>query len=226
MRVLNIDKREVLRYLGHKNQDIDNELDNLIDKCIEEVKNESRPLYIYKVFDVEKSQEGIRVVGTNLILKGNDIYSHLKDAKKCAIMAATLGVSIDNRIRITGKLDMTKSFILDATATDMIEKVCDKAESEIINLANSEGFKTNFRYSPGYGDLPIDIQGEIINILNANKSIGLTTTPSSILIPRKSVTAILGFLEPDASVSKKRSCATCNLRKTCNFRRDGGSCGN
>lgn len=226
MRILNIDKSEVLRYLGHKNQDIDNELDNLIDKCIEEIKKESRPLYIYKVFDVEKSKEGIKVIGTNLILKGNDIYNHLKKAKKCAIMAATLGVSIDNKIRITGKLDMTKSFILDATATDMIEKVCDKAEEEIIDIAKNEGFKTNFRYSPGYGDLPIDIQAEIISILNANKSIGLTTTPSSILIPRKSVTAIVGFLEPDTIVNKRRSCTTCNLRKTCNFRKDGGSCGN
>ena len=120
---------------------------------------------------------------------------------------------------------MTKSVILDSCATEFIEKVCDKAEGEIIELAKSKNYKTNFRYGPGYGDLPIDIQGEIIRILNANKAIGLTTTDTSILIPRKSVTAIIGFLDKDAEVSKERNCATCNLRKTCNFRREGGSCG-
>ena len=223
---MQIDKKEVLRYLGHKNQDIDEELDSLIELSIKEIKEMSKPLYTYKVFDVETTEdENISVVGTNLILEGKDIYKHLKDARKCAIMAATLGVVIDNKIRITSKIDMTKSFILDACATEMIEKVCDKAEAEIIDQAKAEGFKTNFRYSPGYGDLPIDIQGEVISILNANKTIGLTTTPNSILIPRKSVTAIVGFLEPHAEISKKKNCGTCNLRKTCNFRREGGSCG-
>ncbi len=223
---MDINKNEVLRYLGHKNQDIDDELNGLIELCIKEVQELTRPLYTYKIFDIEVIAENeIKVHGTNLLLKGKDIYNHLKDAKRCAIMAATLGISMDNKIRITGKMDMTKSFILDATATDMIEKVCDKAEAEIIEQAKSEGFKTNFRFSPGYGDLGMDIQGEIISILNANKILGLTTTTSSILIPRKSVTAIVGFLEPDAEVSKKRNCGICNLRKTCNFRREGGSCG-
>ena len=223
---LNIDKKEVLRYLGHKDQEIDQELDSLIDTCIVELEQVARPLYTYRVFDVAVTDNSeISIVGTNLILKGNDIFTHLKDAKKCAILAATLGVSVDNKIRVMGKTDLTKSFILDACATDRIEKVCDKAEAEIIEQAKAEGFKTNFRYSPGYGDLPIDIQGEIISILNANKTIGLTTTATSILIPRKSVTALVGFLEPEAKVVKKRNCGNCNLRKTCNFRREGGSCG-
>ena len=225
MNNLKIDKNEVLRYLGHKNQDIDKELNELIDLCIKEIKETARPLYTYKVFDLEKTKEGISVVGTNLVLKGKDIFKHLKDAKECAIMAATLGITVDNKIRIMEKTNMTKSVILDSCATEFIEKVCDKAEGEIIELAKSKNYKTNFRYGPGYGDLPIDIQGEIIRILNANKAIGLTTTDTSILIPRKSVTAIIGFLDKDAEVSKERNCATCNLRKTCNFRREGGSCG-
>lgn len=222
---MNIDKNEVLRYLGHKNQDIDEELNSLIDECMLEIVQISKPLYIYKIFDIEAKDDSISVLGTNLLLEGKDIYKHLKDAKRIAIMAATLGVNADNKIRITGKMDMTKSFILDACATDFIEKVCDKVEGEIIEKAKEENFKTNFRYSPGYGDLPIGIQGEIIGILNANKAIGLTTTESSIMIPRKSVTAIVGFLEQDAKVSKKKNCASCNLSKTCNFRREGGSCG-
>ena len=225
MSILNIDKNEVLRYLGHKNQEIDCALDSLIDKCLVEIVETSKPLHIYKIFDVEVNDDGVSILGTNLVLKGKDIYNHLKDAKKVAIMAATLGIQADNKIRITGKMDMTKSFILDACATDFIEKVCDKVENEIIEKAKLENYKTNFRYSPGYGDLSINIQGQIISILNANKAIGLTTTESSIMIPRKSVTAIIGFLEADVEVSKKRNCASCNLNKTCNFRREGGSCG-
>lgn len=224
---MNIDKKEVLRYLGHRNQDIDKELDNLIDICIEEIKKESKPLYVYKIFDTEVTNDkNIKILGTNLVLKGKDIYNHLKDAKKCAIMAATLGVNIDNIIRILGKREMTRSIILDSSATDAIEKVCDEAEEEIKQIAKNEGYITNFRYSPGYGDLSIEIQPEIINVLNANKTIGLTTTESFILIPRKSVTAIIGFLDKDTKIIKKRGCEGCSIYHTCNYRKEGVTCGN
>lgn len=221
---MKIDKNEVLRYLGYRNQDIDDELNNLIDLCITEIRETSKPLYTYKIFDLEKTEEGISVLGTKLILKGKDIYNHLKDARKCAIMAATLGIGVDNKIRITERTNMTKSVILDSCATEFIEKICDKAEEEISNLAKIKNFNTNFRYGPGYGDLPIEIQGDVISVLNANKSIGLTTTTSSVLIPRKSVTAIIGFLDEDAKISKIKNCNICKLRETCNFRRKGGVC--
>lgn len=227
MKYVNIDKNEVLRYLGYRDQKIEKNLDDLIDRCMVEIVETAKPLHVYEVFSIESSEEGIKVLGTNLILKGKAIYNHLKDARKCAIMASTLGIDVDNKIRILGKTDMTKSFILDACATDMIEKVCDSAEDEIKEKAKSEGLKTNFRFSPGYGDLPINIQGEIISILNANRLIGLTTTESSIMIPRKSVTAIIGFLDVDIEVNKKiRTCDSCNLNSTCKFKKDGGSCGN
>ena len=224
---MNINKKEVLRYLGYKNQEIQDDLNTLIDNCIEEAKKISKPLYTYKIFDVEvMPDKNIKILGTNLVLKGRDIYNHLKDAKKCAIMAATLGVSMDNTIRVLGKTNMTKSLILDSCSTEAIEKVCDKAEEEIKAIAKDEGYITNFRYSPGYGDLAIDIQPDIISILNANKSIGLTTTESCILLPRKSVTAIIGFLDKGSQIVNKRGCENCSSYHNCNFRRDGVSCGN
>lgn len=224
---MNIDKNEVLRYLGHKNQEIDKSLNKLIDICILETKEIAKPLYTYKIFDIEVTpDESIKILGTKLVLKGKDVYNHLKNAKKCAIMAATLGVNMDSKIRVVGKTDMTKSIILDSCGTEAIEKLCDEVEAEIVELAKAEGFKTNFRYSPGYGDLALDIQPDIINILNANKAIGLTNTESFILLPRKSVTAIIGFLDENSEIIEKRSCEICSAYKTCIYRREGVSCGN
>ena len=45
-----------------------------------------------------------------------------------------------------------------------------------------------------------------------------------LLIPAKSVTAIAGV--SDAPIpQKKRGCAVCNLRETCQYRRNGEHCG-
>jgi cobalamin-dependent methionine synthase I len=108
-------------------------------------------------------------------------------------MAVTLGNLVDAKIRYYEKFNLTKALILDACATVIIESACDEIQEEI----KKEALKTNkgitYRYSPGYGDFPIDIQKKILDILEAQKKIGLSVTEDSILIPRKSVTAVIGF---------------------------------
>lgn len=221
---MDINRGEVLRYLGYKNQQIDDELNNLIDSCIEEIKDISKPLYTYRVFDVKAQDNRANVLGTGLVLDGRDIYNHLKYSKKCAILASTLGVGVDNRIRYLSKTNMTRSFILDACATEAIESICNEVEEEIRQEALKEGLYINFRYSPGYGDLSIDVQRDILGVLNTGARIGLTCTESSILLPRKSVTAIVGFNETNEEKVKK-GCSSCRAFETCLYKRDGISCG-
>jgi hypothetical protein len=221
---MEINRSEVLRYLGYRNQKIEAELDNLIDSCINEIKGVSNPFYTYRIFDIEPKEDEVRVLETDLILKGKDISSHLKHSKKCAILAATLGVSVDNRIRVLGKTDTTRAVILDSCATEAIESICNMVESQIKGIAEKEGLDINFRYSPGYGDLPINVQPGILNVLNAQNKIGLTCTENFILLPRKSVTAIIGFVE-EGKKEVKKGCKTCRAYNNCLYRRDGISCG-
>ena len=81
-----------------------------------------------------------------------------------------------------------------------------------------------FRYSPGYGDLPLDIQKNFLNVLDAQKKIGLTTSENFLLFPRKSVTAIIGIINKNIKI-KERNCQECNNYKNCSFRRKGENCG-
>ena len=52
-----------------------------------------------------------------------------------------------------------------------------------------------FRFSPGYADFPLEVQPKLLEILDAPRRIGLTVSPSLLLIPTKSVTCILGVGE-------------------------------
>ena len=45
-----IDKKEVLRYLHHKSDILDKNLDQMIDELIQETKELSRPRFIYNIF--------------------------------------------------------------------------------------------------------------------------------------------------------------------------------
>lgn len=221
---MEINKNEVLRYLGYKNQVIDDGLDNIINGCIEEMKAIAMPRTVYRVFDIDVLDEGIRLRGSDILLKGQDIRNHLNNSTKCVILATSIGVAVDNRIRYLSKVETTKSIILDSCATEAIEGVCNKVEDEIREIAKKENLEINFRYSPGYGDFDLEIQPIILKLLNAEKTIGLTCTESYILLPRKSVTAIVGFVQEGEKVVRN-SCERCRNYNNCLYRRDGVSCG-
>lgn len=225
MRKLYINKAEVLRYLGGRGQKLEDNMKLLIDECIEEIKEYINFKYTYKIFNVKLENEGIKLHTSNLIFKGSDIKQHLKDSSKCAVLALTLGGLVDTKIRYYEKINLTKSLILDACATTAVEWVCDEVENIIKRDAEKEGYGITYRYSPGYGDFPIDIQPEILNHLEAQKKIGLTATETNILIPRKSVTAIIGFQDKNI-IRQHPGCTQCSKYTQCGYRRGGNYCGN
>ena len=73
----------------------------------------------------------------------------------------------------------------------MIEKWMDFTESEIRKELR-EGEHLTSRYSPGYGDLPIESQHTILNLLDASRKIGVSLTGSLMMVPSKSVSAVIG----------------------------------
>lgn len=217
----NIDISEVLRYLGYKGQEIDEKLIDEIKRCIDESKSIIRSKCIYREFNLLKEDNEILLEGTSLRLKGNDITNLLKECDRCVLMAVTIGSDIERNINFYSKLNLTKSIILDACATTAIEEICDKTQEEIrVDILKGEE-KFTFRYSPGYGDLPLDIQKEIINILDCERKIGIKVSNEMILFPRKSVTAIVGI---NSSKVINRKCENCNNYERCNYKRGDKKC--
>lgn len=213
---------EALRYMGYKNNiDIDNIIP-IIKKCEENLINAAKGRYCYKIFDICRENDKLWLSGTSLILEGKDIFKHLEGCNKAVLMACTITEKVDRLINMLNISDMSSALITDALASALIEQLCNKVEEIIKNELDIKNM--TWRFSPGYGDLPIEIQREFIKTINADKQIGLTVTPSNILIPRKSVTAIIGI--SDSPVPKgKRGCAICNMAKNCQYRKRGSHCG-
>jgi cobalamin-dependent methionine synthase I len=105
-------------------------------------------------------------------------------------MSATLGVDIDREIALASSREPVLGLMLDAVATAMIEERCDILEDEI--RENMPGFTLTTRFSPGYGDLPLEIQPQVLAALDAARRIGVTCGPALIMTPMKTVTAIVG----------------------------------
>ena len=221
---LKIDRNEVLRYLGYRGQQIDEQIYKIIESSRNEIKEVITPRIVYEYKKINTTKKGVEVVDTNLVLTGDDIKKHLRHSKECVLMAVTLGNDVEKKTRLYEKIDLTKALIFDACATTAVEEICDIVEEKIRKEAEKKAMNITFRYSPGYGDLPLDIQNSFLRVLDAQKKIGLTVSDNNLLFPRKSVTAIIGIVNSDVKINKK-SCKNCDNYENCSFRREGETCG-
>lgn len=217
---------EILRYLGYPEDYSDNnviqEISNAIDECI----LKAHPRITYKIFDPIFNKENNKIVldNSNIELNGNAIFKHMNDASKIVCFAATLGVQIENYIKLLSFKEITKSIIFDSVCNECIEVVCDLGEIQIKQDDHLKNLFSNSRFSPGYGDLPIEIQPNIIKVLDANRKIGLTCSQTNLLIPRKSVTAFIGYFNNEVN-NLETTCEFCNIKDKCKLRKEGKYCG-
>ncbi len=220
MRLEPISKKEAARYMGVRGEP-DKNVAELLDKAELLVRKSVHPKYVYRETTVEQVDEGIKLGAVASVLIGNDVKKHLSGCERAVILAATLSSEADKLIRQSAVISMAESLAVDCICSAAIEQVCDRAEKEIFSEI-SAAYRT-WRFSPGYGDLSISLQSDILSALNAHRRIGLTATENSILIPSKSVTAIIGISDEPIERGKK-GCAVCNLRENCAFVITGGVC--
>ena len=166
----------MLRYLGYRWQDIDSALSAMIDECIAEIEDTAQPKYCTRRLDI-----------VDIRFEGKDIAARLTGCPSCILMAATLGVETDRLIQRYAVRDINRSLLLDAAASSLIESVCDNIQAQL----NTE-HDTKQRFSPGYGDFPLSFQPHLLRLVGAEK-IGLYCNESFLLLPRKSVTAVVGI---------------------------------
>lgn len=212
IRLEKLNRREAIRYLGGAKVEINSKMQELMDECEQMILSVANPKYLYKLIDLPCDE----------IIKGKDIANHLDGCDKAVLMCATLGSEVDRLIRITEISDMAKAVVLDSFASVAVEQVCCKVD-EMLAQKYPDSYFT-FRFSPGYGDYPIEMQGYFLRALDAQRKIGLTANSNSLLIPSKSVTAVAGASKSPVE-KKKRGCAVCNMRDICKYRRNGEHCG-
>ena len=207
-----LNRREAVRYLGGARVHMNAEMERLLDECEAELLRAARPKYVYKVTELPCEE----------LIVGEDIRRHLRGCNRAVLLGATLGTEVDRLLRVSQIRDMARAVVLDSLASVAIEQVCCQAD-ELLAAKYPDAYMT-FRFSPGYGDYPIGLQKTFLRLLDAPRKIGLSANECSLLVPSKSVTAIAGL--SDSPVEKgRRGCAVCNLRKTCQYRKNGEHCG-
>ena len=215
---MEISIKEVMRYLGYRDAASDERTSSHIAELIDLFTAKVAAKSVYGIWDCQLASSEVILGG--MIVHSQNLTRHLEGCRRAALLAATLGTEADTLIRRFSVQDMEKAVIAQAVCAAMIEAYCDKIESELAQKSEFDGLYPVARFSPGYGDFDIVHQKDILNMLNS-KRIGLTLTEGYMLIPSKSVTAVIGFSPEEKcaagqyAVGKCERCADtqCRFRK-------------
>ena len=154
------------------------------------IKTEGQKKAIYTVLDLRIEGE-VCDLGV-MQIRSRSLAAHLAGCKRVILFAATLGAAFDRELQKSTRLSPARAYELQMQGLREIEAFCDALCDE---LAKELGKALRGRFSPGYGDLPLEVQREIFRVLAPAKHIGLCLSDSCVMTPSKSVTAFVGVEE-------------------------------
>lgn len=183
---IEIKNSEVSLYLGYYGTKADSETEKLIEEC----KTEFLSAASFKACfaEVEVSITDNTVDLGFMSVNSESLAKNLRGCDKAYVFAATTGIEAHRLISRNALISPLKGTVTDCVGSAAIEAFCDK-----INNSFGDVDYLRPRFSPGYGDMPLECQKEITAFLETKKKIGLCLTESMMMSPVKSVTAIIGI---------------------------------
>ena len=182
--LLQINKNEALRYLGVKKED--EVTGALFNECERDLRRLSQPKAVYIKTDIAVNDDEIDF--GFMKVNSTKLAKNLKECGEAYIFAATLGIGLDRHFQRLSAVSQSRAMVFSALASALVESFCDYVNEEIV-----KGKEARPRFSCGYGDFCLEHQGDILNALEANKRLGICLTDSCMMIPVKSVTAVIGI---------------------------------
>ena len=205
---MDIRTREAVRYLGYGHHAVDERTLELVQESFMELDQFSNERFVYRIFEISIDEPN-KIHLENLFVESENLCQNLKGCKEAVVFAATLGPEVDRMIRKYAVKDVSKAVVMQACAAAKLEEYCDQIQEQL-------GYM-RMRFSPGYGDFSLCYQKDLLELLGTSKKIGLSMTEGSMLVPTKSVTAVIGIGNIDEKC-QGTGCAICN-KVDCGFRR-------
>lgn len=185
-------RREILRYAQCPGC-TDETLIALMEECIAECRKYASFSYrvSYSVLLIDTIDAGTgRIVMNGLDVTSRDLAGNLKGCTRVIIFAASIGPGIDRLIKKYTKLDPVKALFMQAIGAERVETLCDM-------FCRSFDGRLRPRFSPGFGDLALSLQPDVLRITNATKNLSITLDEGFLMSPTKSVTAFVGVEDMD-----------------------------
>ncbi len=201
-------------------------IDKLVDTYLRRVTQLAKPQGLIRVCPIRSlTPDRVVLADASLVIAGSRATAHFTACEKVTLLAATLGPGIDGFLaELQQTAGAAEAFIFNGIASVAAEHTTEILDAIAVRDIRRSAYYPTARFSPGYGDWPLEHQRQFIESISGEK-IGLAVTSHHLLQPVKSVTAVIGW----SRVPRKRSyerpqgkpcqgtltCRDCPLKEKC-----------
>lgn len=213
---IKIHKGEVYRYLGYGKNAPDENVRSAVEKSI---------FQIGSTLNAKACRDKFKILGNDgenvdfgfMSVKSKSLAKNLKNCDEIILFTATIGIETDRIINRYSIVSPSCAVIAQAVGAAFIEAWCDLLCSRFEKEEQGQCNSLRPRFSPGYGDAPLEMQKSIFSILDCSRKIGVSLTDSLLMMPSKSVSAIIGISKEQTNCAKS-GCEACG-NINCAYRR-------
>ena len=216
---LGVDRDLVVADLGYRNGEAPDMVREFIDELLPQLPSHVEIRCGFRILppgSIDVAADAVTANGVQFST-GPIIASQLKRSTSLALFVSTVGPQMERwSAQLMAKGDMMKGFLVDALASEVVERASVWLEQRVVDHVAPRGWKITNRYSPGYCDWAVAEQQKLFSLL-PRQFCGITLTASSLMVPIKSLSGIIG-LGPDVKRGAFQ-CSICDM-KDCYRRRD------
>ena len=197
---LGITAADVYEQMGYHDAQPDKATQQETATIVKEVSQWLRPQFSYFVVNKQPDFE-----------MGNIILRQLRGSEAFALFICTSGLEFETyQQRLKEQGDMVRVFIADALGSVIAEKCADQMEKALQESIDKLGWKHTNRFSPGYCGWHVS-QQQLLFPLFQGHTCGVKLTDSSLMIPIKSVSGIIGLGEKVRKL--EYTCGLCDFKQ-------------
>ena len=197
---LGITAADVYEQMGYHDAQPDKATQQETAMILKEVSQWLRPRFSYFVVNKQPDFE-----------MGNIILRQLRGSEAFALFICTSGLEFEAyQQRLKEQGDMVRVFIADALGSVIAEKCADQMEKALQESIDKLGWMHTNRFSPGYCGWHVS-QQQLLFPLFQGHTCGVKLTDSSLMIPIKSVSGIIGLGEKVRKL--EYTCGLCDFKQ-------------
>lgn len=202
---------ELIIAMGYSIKNVPDYIKDPVTQTVQLLKSHSKPKGGFVILADNKItiERDCFYINNTCINSDKIITRYFKNTEYFAILLATIGNQAETLSReFIDQNDLLMGYSLNIASSELVEKTIALIELKLDETVNKFNLGTTNRYSPGYCGWDVGDQHKLFSFLPTNFC-GITLNDSAMMIPIKSVSAVVGIGKN--AVKVEYECEICNI---------------
>jgi hypothetical protein len=176
------------------------------------------PSIAYEIYTITELNQRQLSLDDKSVVRDSLLSPVLLHAKELAIAVCTIGPKLEKKVTdYTSQGEPLRGTLLDGIGSAAVDSLTEEICKLITEEATSRGYEASSPINPGMPGLPIASQWQLLKLVPAHE-IRVSLTSSGIMVPRKSISMVIGMGPQMARWTRAEVCDHCHLQKTCPYK--------